>query len=143
MRCNMVWVTRIEPRQGKPEAEGVIDEVGSFASNQSRSEAPIKRNGARLISRPIVFDIEEEFPISQRIAAYDAMHAKVRLTRRGWDRFKVGEYEITDARITDMKRQIARACLARNLLWRWEFRRVQNPNDPWDRSVWYLVTRLR
>ena len=103
---------------------------------------PKRSDGTPILARPVIFDIRD-IPQQTRIDAYNQLQGKVRTSQRGWDRFCVGDYEITNARFTNMHAQIKKACMARDLAWRWEFRRVQNPDDPTDTSVWYLVTRLR
>jgi hypothetical protein len=67
----------------------------------------------------------------------------VRLSKRGWDRMRLNAYDFSHARIGDLKSQIVLACLARNLLFRFEIRRVRSPEGADDTRVWYLVTRTR
>lgn len=145
MRCNMVWATRIDPRKPKEGmSEGEIDETGSAISKLAGVRPPDKLDGVRFhhLSRPIILDIRD-IPVKTREELYEVLRYHTRLTKRGWDRFAVHDYEITNVRISDVRKQINRACLARNLMWRWEFRRIQNPNDSADRTIWYLVSRLR
>jgi hypothetical protein len=96
----------------------------------------------RLRLRPVYLDMAD-IPAETRFAIYEQRHETCRLTRNGWDRFLIGDFEIVSLRMADIVSQIKSACLARGLLWRFEIRRVQNPNDPEDRSAWYLVSRLR
>lgn len=147
-RCNMVWITRIEPRKPKPGIErGEPDAPGITGPAVLKMagvefEPPKSSKGRSISMRPIYVDLRE-IPIKERLALYEARKDRTRLSKRGYERFAVGDYEFVDSRITDIVNQIKNSCLSRGLAWRFEVRRVQNPNDAEDRSVWYLVSRLR
>lgn len=148
-RCNMIWVTRIEP-EAKPEPNGVtIGEAGAvngFDCAKMGGEVfePPNRGrrfpGRRL--QPVFIDIKD-VPIAERLRVFIKWEGRHRMSQKGWERFGVGDYQITDNRLTDLLYWIKKALLIRNLVWRFEIRRVQNPNDASDRTPFYLVTRVR
>lgn len=151
-RCNMIWVKRIDPRHPKQEqhsglTNGEMDTaINGFAVARLDGrvfEPPIlERTMARMSMRPVFLDMKD-VPIQERLDWYERRHNRTRMTRVGWDRCKVGDYEITCTRRTDIILQIKNSLLPRNLLWRFEMRRIQNPEDKADRRPWYLVTRVR
>lgn len=147
-RCEMVWLTRIEPRKPKPGLEIGEAEAPGISGPAVLKMAgvefvpPKPRPGRPMSMRPIYVDIRD-VPIQERLAIYEARHERTRITRRGYDRFAVGEYEFVRSRVTDIMTQIKTTCLSRGLAWRFEIRRVQSPDGPEDKSVWYLVSRLR
>jgi hypothetical protein len=143
----MVWITRIEPRKPKPGIEiGEPDGPGingpACLKVAGVEFEPFEGKGRGLSKRPIYVDMRE-IPIQTRLDWYEKMRGRTRLTKRGWDRFMVGEFEIVDQRLTDIVSQIKSACMARNLLWRFEIRRVKAPKGADPERAWYLVSRLR
>jgi hypothetical protein len=145
--CNMVWITRIEPKEAELGAGETLAELDSpEASGPKRAsdtfEAPRDASGRLIRTQPIILDMRE-IPIEARIEVYERRNHRVRLSKRGWDRMRLNAYDFSHARIGDLKSQIVLACLARNLLFRFEIRRVRSPEGADDTRVWYLVTRTR
>lgn len=150
-RANTIWVTRIEPVTAEePSISGVSDIEDGGLSGSHFTQMDGKRfqdpkpaaRSPKLSKRPLFFDVAD-IPIQARLDYWEKWNTRKRMSRNGWDRFNVGDYEAVPIRLVDIISQLRSALLSRNLVYRFEIRRIQNPNDGEDRAPWYLVSRVR
>lgn len=159
-RCAAIWARRIEPNGTDTEGENsgrelspgvtmgarVIESVDIPALKRRTGldlQLPIEgKRTNRMRDRPKFIDISE-IAVMDRMDIFERWQHRVRHTQNGYERFGVGDFAVTSTSYTLLRDEILQTCLRRDLVWRWELRRIQNPNDPQDRRACHLVTRLR
>jgi hypothetical protein len=150
VKSHTVWITRLDgPRADeagviRAETDG-FDLSGPFCLKQAGEafRLPVDRNGRVLRTPPILLDLRT-VPLEARRYIYEKWHDRVRLSRRGWDRFLLGEFAYSTTDLRTLLDQIKKSCLARGLLFKFEIRRCMNPDkDPDAPTRCYLVSRVR
>lgn len=151
-RCNLVWLTRIPPRQLIEEKDGMSigampDELIDGPALKLRTGLDLKMPEIRahmsfMKLRPLLIDIRE-VSMDERLKWFNDFEHKRRASQIGWERYAVNDHVILDTKMSTIRIQIYSAMLKWGKDWRWEVRRVQNPDDKHDRRPHYLVTRLR
>lgn len=168
VRCATIWARRIEPdgievNVNGPEMGGLdfsFKEISPGVSlgarvNEAIDVPALKRrtgmdlrlpiDGARknqMSYRPRYVDIAD-VPIMDRMEIFERWQHRVRETRNGYELSDVGQFYVVSKSYTLLRDEILQTCLRRDLVWRWELRRIQNPNDKNDRTACFLVTRMR
>lgn len=149
-KAHTVWLTHLPPLdadEAKPDHGVTADPTANDATAVDLRYArlhgleivpPLYRRAMRVFSLDM-----QDVPIHIRLAVWEDRHKKVRLSRKGWDRMEIGESDFSRLPVGDLKNQIKLACLSRNLVWRFAFRQIQDPQDVTKRTPIWFVTRTR
>jgi hypothetical protein len=148
-RAATVWVTRVEkptPTNGTVvgiEAAKVATLLnGPLCLKATGIEYKPVRNRFGNPFRPVVIDLRQ-IPLELRARVYEERAERVRISRAGWDRMQLGDFQFSCARFGAILSQIKTTCLPRNLLYAFELRRVEAPDGHDASRVWWLVSRVR
>jgi hypothetical protein len=157
MPCDMVWVTRIEPRGLQsgvsiPEPDGPAmltwDEMVAALRHEPKAKVrpdPFVPVGHQKRKGLWIIDLKD-IPRDERKAIYESRNARVRLSKRGWDRMRLDEFKIVRTQRKAIWDQVITACASRGLNWRFHVIRCAPPeserNGPYANDVWYAVRRV-